>query len=94
MATKLTAPPSYTLTQNGIEFTITHKLSQSRERDWAPFDEILTIITDDAGMVVAVANTKSNKAAQLFAAQKAYEGLTRSPASLEVLARRAQLSLF
>lgn len=37
---KLTAPKNETVTQNGITFTITHKLSQSRERSWCPFDEI------------------------------------------------------
>lgn len=45
-------------------------------------------------MVVAVATTKSAKSAKAFAAEKVAAGLTRSPHSFDILARRSQQSLF
>lgn len=91
---KLVAPANEQIIQNGITFDVEHKLSQSVERDWAPYDEILTIIFDDARMIVAVATTKSAKMATKFVKNKVYDGLVRSPHSYEVLARRAQQNLF
>ena len=90
----LVAPANEKIIQNGITFDVEYKLSQSRERDWAPYDEIRTIIYDDARMVVAVATTKAAKIAKQFVKDQAKAGLTRSPQSFEILARRAQQNLF
>ena len=90
----LVAPTNEKIIQNGITFDVEYKLSQSRERDWAPYDEILTVIYDDAHMVVSVATTKTAKVAKQFVKDKSRAGLTRSPHSLEILARRSQQTLF
>lgn len=90
----LVAPANEQIIQNGVTFDVEHKLSQSVERDWAPYDEVLTIIFDDARQIVAVGTTKSAKMATKFVKNKVYDGLVRSPNSHEILARRAQLTLF
>jgi hypothetical protein len=90
----LVAPANEQIVQNGITFTVEHKLSQSLEKDWAPFDEILTLVLDDARMIVAVATTKSAKIAKKFVKDTVATGLTRHPDSFDLLARRSQRNLF
>jgi len=91
---KLVAPTNERIIQNGITFDVEHKLAQSRERDWAPYDQIETIIYDDARMIVAIARTKTAKAAKNFVKKTAEAGLSRSPYSAEILARSSQQNLF
>jgi hypothetical protein len=91
---KLTAPTDFTVDQNGIKFSVKFKLTKSVERDWAPFDLLQTMISDDANMLVALAETKTAIRAKRFIAEKIAAGLTRHECSYEILARRSQQPLF
>lgn len=90
----LIAPANTQVVNNNITFTVTHILGKSHERDWAPFDQIMTMIRDDAGMVVDVAITTTAARANHFVAAKIKQGLVRHPDSFALLERRKQLCLF
>lgn len=93
MAKTLKTPETFTAEVNGITFSFEFKLTQSRERDWAPYDQIMCMIKDDAGMIVKIAET-TTVAKLLRWTKDMTPFLTRNEASLEILAKRAQMSLF
>ena len=91
---KLVAPANEQIIQNGITFDVEYKLTQSRERDWAPYDRIMAIIYDDAHMVVTIRESNTTKSIKDAVKIEALKGLTRNEASFEILARRSQQNLF
>lgn len=93
MAKNLKAPVNSTVEVNGITFSLEFKLTQSRERDWVPYDQVMCMIKDDAGMIVKIAET-TTAAKILRWAKDMTPFLTRNEASFEILAKRAQMSLF
>jgi hypothetical protein len=91
---KLTAPANYNIIQNDVTFSVSFKLVQSRERDWAPYDLVQVMIQDDALMIIDLAQAKTAALVEKFAKEKTALGLKRHPESHEILARRAQQTLF